>query len=65
MTQSVMKSKNRKSPTEDQMIRREAALLHKMMRRTEVQQIKRMRFLRLTDSSRFGRVLVGAPEGER
>lgn len=44
------------------MIRREAALLQKMMRRTESQRLARLRFLRLTDSSRLGRVLVGASD---
>lgn len=62
MGPQVIKTKRRKTLTEDQMIRREAALLHKMMRRTEAQRVSRMRFLRLTESSRLDRVLVGATD---
>lgn len=62
VSQSVVKFKSRKSPTEDQMIRREAALLQRMVRKTRPRQRDRLRLLRLTESSRLGRVLVGAPE---
>jgi len=42
-----------KRPTEVQMIVREAKLLRKLMRSTKSQRLRRMRRLRLTDSTRL------------
>ena len=52
MAEALVK-KRFKRPTEAQMIAYEAKLLRKLMRSTKSQRLRRMRRLRLTDSTRL------------